>query len=62
MEGLHDTAGEFRKTEVYAVWEDSLHFYPHPIEVEDKFYALVERHYIMLMDFKPLEGRSGTCI
>ena len=46
MEGLHDTAGEIRKTEVYAIWEGNPHFYPHPIDVEDKFYALVDRHYI----------------
>ena len=46
MEGLHDTAGEIRKTEVYAIWEGNPHFYPHPLDVEDKFYALVDRHYI----------------
>ena len=49
MKGLHDTAGEIRKTEVHTTWEGSPHFYPRPLEAKNRFYALVD-HYCIYVD------------
>ena len=46
LDGLHNNNGSIRTTEVYTPFRNGTHFYPPPTVVEQRLYALVDRHNI----------------
>lgn len=58
MKGLHPEAGKIRDTPAYTVWKGSRYDYSCPYEVKDKFYGVVDHHYIYIEHLSSLEKFS----
>ena len=58
MEGLHDNAGRMRETDAYTWWDGGPYFYTPPSKIEDRFYALIDRHSVYVDSLPPKYSRE----
>ena len=57
LQGLHRAAGKIRDGDVYTRTEDgSIHMYPPPTVLEERFYCIIDRHNIHMNGIKRLQN------